>query len=176
LATSLSAATGVRIVIEREECEMSTRQRTGPPVTEPVGLQLSRIAKVVSRAFDDALAKAGGSLPMWLVLVSIKAQHHGVQRDLARAVGVEGPTLTHHLNKMETAGLLTRTRDRENRRVHRVVLTEAGEEAFQRLRAAALAFDHQLRRGVTKSQLETLGAIFARLQANAEASQRALEG
>jgi MarR family transcriptional regulator for hemolysin len=155
---------------------MSSWLSTGPPVAEPIGLQMSRTAKVVSRAFDAALSEAGGSLPMWLVLVSVKAQQHGIQRDLAQAVGVEGPTLTHHLNRMEAGGLLTRTRDRENRRVHRVVLTEAGEEAFQRLRVAALAFDHQLRKGVTKSQLETMAAILARLRTNAEASQRVLQG
>ena len=42
---------------------------------------------------------------MWLVLVSLKRQRHGAQRELADAVGIEGPTLTHHLNRMETAGL-----------------------------------------------------------------------
>ena len=50
---------------------------------------------MLARAFDDALAAAGGSLPVWLVLVSLKAQRHGMQRQLAETVGVEGPTLTH---------------------------------------------------------------------------------
>jgi len=63
------------------------------------------------RAFDAALAGAGGSLPVWLILLSVKVQRHGAQREIAEAVGIEGPTLTHHLNRMENAGLLTRTRD-----------------------------------------------------------------
>ena len=70
---------------------------------EPIGLLLSRTAKAVSRAFDDALTQAGGSLPDWLVLVSLEGQAHGAQRELADAVGIEGPTLTHHLNRMEAA-------------------------------------------------------------------------
>ena len=45
----------------------------GPPVAEPIGLQVTRTAKLLSRAFDDALAEAGGSLPVWLVLVSVKS-------------------------------------------------------------------------------------------------------
>src|SRR3954447_20549334 len=88
------------------------------PSVEPIGLQLARTAKVVSGAFDDALVEAGGSLPTWLVLVSLKTGRHRMQRDLAEAVGVEGPTLTHHLNRMEADGLVTRTRDPENRRTH----------------------------------------------------------
>src|ERR1700730_11578067 len=113
----------------------------GPPVVEPIGLQLSRTAKVVSRAFDNALSQVGASLPMWLVLVSLKAARHGAQRDLAEAIGVEGPTLTHHLNRMEPAGLVTRTRDPTNRRVHQVELTEAGEATFERLLSVVAAFD-----------------------------------
>ena len=138
----------------------------GPPSREPIGLQLTRTAKGVSRAFDDALAEKGGSLPMWLILVSLKGQRHGAQRELAEAVGVEGPTLTHHLNRMETAGLVTRTRDPANRRVHRVELTEAGEAVFQRLLATVIAFDARLRTGFTDEEISALGSVFGRLRAN----------
>src|SRR5215472_15653517 len=109
-----------------------------PPVRPPIGLQLARAARSVSRAFDDALAQAGGSLPVWLVLISLKTQRLGNQRELADAVGVTEATLTHHLNAMDARGLLTRQRDPANRRVHLVRLTEDGEAAFLRLRDAAI--------------------------------------
>jgi MarR family transcriptional regulator, transcriptional regulator for hemolysin len=138
----------------------------GPPAREPVGLVLARTAKVVSRSFDDALAEAGGSLPTWLILVSLQRGRHGAQRELADAVGIEGPTLTHHLNRMEAAGLVTRTRDPANRRVHRVELTEAGQEAFRRLVGAVTAFDRRLRRGLTRAQVDGLDDLLGRLRAN----------
>ena len=139
----------------------------GPPAVEPIGLQLTRTAKGVSRAFDEALSQVGGTLPTWLVLVSLKAQRHGAQRNLAEAVGVEGPTLTHHLNRMEAAGLVTRRRDPQNRRVHQVELTEAGEATFQRLLGSVTAFDQHLRRGFTNKEIDGISSIFARLRANA---------
>jgi MarR family transcriptional regulator for hemolysin len=163
-----ATATDAHMSTEAPDCKVPGWLPAGPPAGEPIGLQLSRTSKVVSRAFDAALAEAGGSLPTWLVLVSLKAQRHGAQRDLAEAVGIEGPTLTHHLNRMEAAGLLTRTRDPANRRVHRVDLTEAGEAAFERLRAVALAFDQHLRSVVTKGELETMAAVLGRLRARAE--------
>ena len=141
----------------------------GPPVAEPIGLQLARTAKAVSRAFDDALAQEGGSLPSWLVLVSLKARRHGAQRELAEAVGVEGPTLSHHLNRMEAAGLITRTRDPANRRVHQVELTEAGEAMFQRLLGAVTAFDQKLRRGFSNNELDAVSSMLNRLRANTSA-------
>ncbi|MBV8983823.1 MAG: MarR family transcriptional regulator [Acidimicrobiia bacterium] len=140
----------------------------GPPEIEPIGLAVTRTAKLLSRAFDDALADAGGSLPTWLVLVSLMGTRHGKQRDLADAVGIEAATLTHHLNRMERAGLVTRRRDPENRRVHQVELTESGEVAFHSLRGHVAAFDRQLRAGFTRDELAQLRGFLDRLAANAK--------
>jgi MarR family transcriptional regulator for hemolysin len=137
-----------------------------PPARPPVGLQLARSAKSVSRAFDDALAQAGGSLPVWLVLISLKSQRPGNQRALADAVGIKEATLTHHLNTMDAQGLITRERDPANRRVHVVELTEAGEEAFGRLRDAAIAFDQRLRRGISGEDVAVLEDLLGRLERN----------
>jgi MarR family transcriptional regulator for hemolysin len=138
----------------------------GPPAREPIGLQLARTSKLVSRAFDDALAAVGGSLPTWLILMSVKSGRHGAQRDIAQAVGVEGPTLTHHLNRLERDGVITRTRDPGNRRIHRVELTESGEAAFFQMLSAVQVFDRQLRAGLGKEQLTVLEGVLARLRDN----------
>src|ERR1017187_8023979 len=138
-----------------------------PPARPPIGLQLTRTARSVSRAFDDALAEAGGSLPVWLVLLSLKSQQPGNQRELANAVGIREATLTHHLNAMDAQGLVTRRRDPANRRVHLVELTDEGEQAFLRLRAAAAAFDQQLRRGIADQEVAALAGLLGRLEHNA---------
>src|ERR1700676_1352300 len=114
------------------------------PARTPIGLHLARVAREVSRAFDDALVAAGGSLPVWLVLSSLKSREIGNQRELAEAMGTQGATPTHHLNAMESAGLVTRRRNSENRRAHVVELTTAGDALFLRLREAALGFDTRL--------------------------------
>jgi MarR family transcriptional regulator for hemolysin len=136
------------------------------PAQVPIGLQLTRAARTVSRAFDDALLAAGGSLPLWLVLLNLKTRRVANQREPAGAVGVTEPTLTHHLNAMEAAGLLTRRRDPANRRIHVVELTDQGEAAFVRLRDAAIAFDRRLRAGVASQELVRLGSLLDRLRSN----------
>lgn len=137
------------------------------PVGQPIGLNLARTAKSVSRAFNDALAAAGGSLPTWLILLSLKTRRLGNQRALADAVGIQGATLTHHLNVLEADGLLTRRRDPANRRIHLVELTDHGETMFHRLRAAAIAFDQRLRAGLADEEIATLERLLARLRENA---------
>lgn len=136
------------------------------PSTPPIGLELAATAKSVRRAFDDTLTAAGGSLPTWLVLVSVKSHTLGNQRDLATAIGITGATLTHHLNAMENDGLLIRRRDPDNRRIQHVELTAAGQAAFQRLRAAATTFDRRLRRGLTRADSDALTTLLHRLRDN----------
>jgi MarR family transcriptional regulator for hemolysin len=137
------------------------------PEPVPIGLRLARAAKTVSRAFDDALAEAGGSRPTWLVLLSLKSRAVASQRELAEAIGIRGPTLTHHLDVMETAGLVTRRRDPANRRVHLVELTPEGDATFLRLADAVTGFDQRLRRGFSQREIAEVEELLDRLCGNA---------
>jgi len=139
------------------------------PTQTPIGMELAGVARDVGRAFDAALARAGGSRPMWLVLLSLKSRPTANQRELAAAVGIQDATLTHHLNGMEAEGLLTRRRDPANRRVHLVELTEAGDAAFRRLRTVAQHYDTRLRTGFSDADLDTLRGLLARLRDNVTA-------
>jgi MarR family transcriptional regulator for hemolysin len=136
-----------------------------PPGT-PVGLQLALTSKLVSRAFNDVLAEAGGSLPVWLVLSSLKQEHRRTQLELARAIGIEGPTLTRHLDGLEESGLVIRHRDTGDRRAVRVELTEAGEQLHAALLKGVIAFHKRLTRGVSEPELERLNRTLARLADN----------
>jgi len=138
----------------------------GRPAREPLGLHLTRVSRSVSRAFDDVLTEAGGSLPVWVVLISLKSGQIASQRELAGAVGIQGATLSHHLDAMESAGLVTRRRDPRNRRLHLVELTPDGETLFARLREVAFAFDQRLRAGLTEHDVDRLEALLGRLRDN----------
>ncbi|GHF90780.1 MULTISPECIES: MarR family winged helix-turn-helix transcriptional regulator [Amycolatopsis] len=136
------------------------------PATAPIGVVLARTAKTAARAFDQALAAAGGSQPVWQILISLKTRAVANQRELADAVGIQGATLTHHLNGMEDAGLVTRRRDPANRRVHLVELTDDGEQLFHRLATAAIAHDQRMRQGLTDTEIAQLADLLTRLAAN----------
>lgn len=136
------------------------------PTPAPIGVVLARTAKTAARAFDQALATAGGSQPVWQILIALKTTPVANQRELAEAVGIQGATLTHHLNGMETAGLVTRRRDPANRRVHVVTLTPDGEQLFLRLASAAIAHDQRMRKGLSDTEVAQLAALLHRLADN----------
>ena len=135
---------------------------------ESLSLLLGRTAKGLSRAFDDALLAAGGSSPVWQVLLALQSGGHRTQGELAEAIGIRQPTLTHHLDAIERAGLVTRERVDGNRRVQQVGVTELGERLFLRLRRAAAAFDGRLRAGLDDAEVAELRRLLAQLAENAQ--------
>ena len=136
------------------------------PRGTPIGLQLARASKVVGRAFNEALAEVGGSLPIWLILTTLRGDAHPSQQKLARAVGVEGPTLTRHLDQLEAAGLVRRVPHPDDRRGVRVEPTEAGLALHARMLEVVIAFNRRLTAGLSQSDLARLRELLDALEAN----------
>ena len=130
----------------------------------PIGFVLFQTAKVTSRAFEAFLfGHQGGSLSTWFVLLALHANRSIPQGDLAGFAGIQGPTLTHHLNAMENEGLVCRIRSANDRRMHLVTITNAGQARFRSLQAKAKTFDEALRKALRKSEMVKLRNLLGRL-------------
>jgi MarR family transcriptional regulator, transcriptional regulator for hemolysin len=127
---------------------------------------LAATAKAVGRAFNGALAESGGSIAIWLILNALRSEPRRSQLELARAVGIEGPTLTRHLDGMEQAGLVRRRRGSPDRRAVQVEVTPAGRALHGRLLKTVIGFNRQLRTGFSADDEETLRSLLDRLQEN----------
>jgi len=136
------------------------------PRGTPIGRKLATTAKAVGAAFNAALAAEGGSAPTWLILNALRDGQWTAQLDLARALGIESPTLTRHLDKLEQSGLVVRRQSEADRRAVRVELTEAGEDAYQRMLATVIAFNRRLQAGVGRDELKQLDVVLDRLAEN----------
>ncbi|MEN2742828.1 MarR family winged helix-turn-helix transcriptional regulator [Microbacterium sp. X-17] len=140
----------------------------------PLGLRLNQVARVVGQQFDRALTEVGGSLPVWLVLLSLAGRRPATQRELAGRIGITEATLSHHLGAMERQGLIARARNGENRRVHDVSVTDAGLARFHELREVAVAFDGRLNAGLPEADQARLAALLDHVVANI--SERPIPG
>ena len=133
---------------------------------KPIGIEISQTGKIVARAFDDMLAAAGGSLAVWQVLATLAQGEPEMQRRMATSIGIEDATLTHHLSRMESRGLVSRERDPNNQRIQRVSLTPTGRTLFETLLERVIAFDAQLRQGLRAEEVSTLRTLLAHLRVN----------
>jgi MarR family transcriptional regulator for hemolysin len=144
--------------------------RRNRPVLEPLGRQLVFTAKSLREAFEDVLAAAGGSLPSWVVLSTLADIGCVNQAALAGHVHLEGATITHHIDRLEAAGLVRRQLDPADRRVRLLELTEAGAELHARLLEAAIELQGVVMAGLTADDRAALARCLAVIQANLAAS------
>jgi MarR family transcriptional regulator for hemolysin len=99
---------------------------------------------------------------------SLEARQWRTQHELAETIGIEGPTLTRHLDGLEDAGLVQRIRDPHDRRAISVELTDAGHAAYAKMREAVITFTSRLEAGFSKRELDELHELLGRLAENVQ--------
>jgi len=109
------------------------------------------------RSKTDALLRAHGlTSAMGTVLACLAASDVPFsQRELAQAVGVEGPTLVRLLDRLEAGGFAKRVADPNNRRVKRVELTAKAATCFVTLLAVEKQLGSKLLRNIPEADIAT---------------------
>lgn len=131
---------------------------------ERLGRLLAMAGKVSRAHFDRSLASVGSSLNTYLVLRMALMCPEVSQRQLAAALGIEGPTLTHHLDRLEADGLIARVRKPDDRRVSYVELTAAGRAHLERVESFAEVQDKEFRSMFTPEEEAMLTALLTRIR------------
>jgi MarR family transcriptional regulator, transcriptional regulator for hemolysin len=131
---------------------------------ERLGRLLAMTGKVVREAFNEDLANVGSSLNAYIILTHADTNPGLSQRQLAAMLGIEGPTLTHHLDRLTAEGLLRRVRHPDDRRAYCVELTPEGAAHLEHVTAYADQFDAGFRKLFTEPELGTLFELLTRIR------------
>jgi MarR family transcriptional regulator, transcriptional regulator for hemolysin len=131
---------------------------------ERLGRLLAMTGKVAREHFDRSLAAVGSSLNTYVVLRIVANCPSVSQRHLASALGIEGPTLVHHLDRLAADGLIERVRNQTDRRVSYVELTPAGRTHLDRVEAYAEVQDKEFRSMFTVEEAATLTTLLTRIR------------
>lgn len=140
-----------------------------PPLAAEFGYQLGHAARRWRRALDEALASEDLTEAMWRPLVHLARLGDGArQNDLARSLGIEGPSLVRLLDRLEAAGLVARSEDPTDRRAKALRLTPEGAALTDRLQATVRTVCAELTEGVSPAELEACLSVFARMAEQAD--------
>jgi len=149
---------------------ISTQSNSGNKV-EPIGRDLVFTAKALREAFEDAMARAGGSLGIWIVLNAISDEGFVSHSILASHAHVDGATITYHVDRAEKLGLVQREVDPDDRRVKRLRLTPEGTRVYKLLWTVAREFEAHVMAGITDAEQARLRRTLAKLRANLAADE-----
>jgi len=138
-----------------------------PAVPEPLARTLALTHKALHERAEEELAAHGSDLTTWIVLRQLAAPERGAisQRELADHLGIAGPTLVRHLDRLEGEGLVRRARDDQDRRVSRLSLTPRARRLLQRLQPVMAEHDRQTRALLSATELRALERALAKLHA-----------
>jgi len=104
--------------------------------------------------------------PQWGAL-SLLLVHDGLTiGTMSQMRGVDAPTGTGIITRLEQNGLVERQHDREDRRVVKVYLTDEGRDISHTLTSVVEQFDQSLKRGFSEAELERLEEQLQQIIAN----------
>jgi len=139
------------------------------PTSRSIGYLVRQTHRAFTRALQARIASSGVSIGMWYFLRVLWQEDGLSQRELSQRVGMMEPTTASALDNMERKGFVRRLRNRTDRRVVNVFLTERGRALRRELLPLAAAVNERAVRGVSADDIGRLRAILARLRAALDA-------
>lgn len=129
---------------------------------------VGRTAAALRHQLEVQMAEHGATLPEFLILHVVATQPGLSQRGLADQVGVERPTMSHHLDRLETLGLVERRRDPTDRRILRIHPTPPGRRRLAKLDAIVEALERHLHDQLSEREAKVLHMALARIAASVD--------
>uniref|UniRef100_E1T919 Transcriptional regulator, MarR family n=1 Tax=Burkholderia sp. (strain CCGE1003) TaxID=640512 RepID=E1T919_BURSG len=106
-------------------------------ITNSIGLKLVKARNLLSAEMDAALKDLEITSPQMGILLSMKQGIANTPFELSKMLGIDTGLMTRMLDKLESNGLLQRSRDPGDRRVVNLTLTAAGQKVAERVREIA---------------------------------------
>lgn len=146
------------------------------PDQEMLPKLLGRVIGEASRAWryemNRALRPLGLNLSMRLVLLQLQRNPDGLmQADLARNLGIEGPTLVRLLDKLEQKGWIARIASAEDRRRKTTVLTPEAAGPVKIIEQLSDTLREKMMAGLSLEQMDQCAQIMTRIRNNLQAER-----
>ncbi|WP_394838225.1 MarR family transcriptional regulator [Pendulispora rubella] len=139
------------------------------PLEEQVTFAMIRAMKAHFRRSAPRLAELGLQLGQDMLLRLLWEKDGLSQSELIARLGVEPPTVTKAIGRLEKEGLVTRRRDPDDARVSRVHLTPRAKRLRDPVMQVWADMEARALAGLSEEERQTLRALSLRVRANLEA-------
>ena len=125
----------------------------------------ARLCNKAARMRLGAMGTWPGQIPIVLCLLAEKGLS---QKELIERTRIEQSTMAEHLDRMERDGLIYRVRDKRDRRVFRIFLSDSVNESADWLMSELEAGGRLYTTGITNKELEQCSSTLATIIGNLE--------
>jgi len=139
-----------------------------------IGSMLSRVRVEMLAAIDRELAADKRIAPLemsaaqYIIVANLAGPGEPKSAaDLCKGISYDAGAMTRMLDRLESKGLIRRSRSAHDRRLMILELTEEGRAAYPRMREISMAVANRFLRGFTKAEARQLEGFLSRMLENA---------
>ncbi|MGM0537186.1 MAG: transcriptional regulator SlyA [Pseudomonadota bacterium] len=137
-----------------------------------IGFQLSRVPRLWRAVIDRRLSPLGLTQTRWITLYHLWRLGDGQpQCDLARAIGVEAPSLVRTLDQLAEQGLVERRGCEQDRRTKRIYLTPEATPLLEKIDTVVSQARSEMLAGLDDTEVAQLASLLSRIEENGLAIQ-----
>jgi len=135
-------------------------------VKETTGYALAKVCKAHRGSVGELLAEVGLYVGQEMVLIELWREDGLRGGELAARLGVEPPTITKMLRRLERCGLVERRPDPRDARSFRVHLTEEGRTLEEPVTRCWEKVEEKTLAGMSPEEQRTLHRLLTKVRAN----------
>lgn len=131
-----------------------------------IGFLIHDVSRLRRTVVDKALRPMGVTRSQWWVLANL-SRHGGegtMQTELAKVMDVGKVTLGGLIDRLETAGLVKRQADPEDRRAKRVVMTPKGTKLLADIQEIAFEVNGKIMNGIAKNDIARAETVLYKMK------------
>ena len=133
----------------------------------PLGSDLARLVRIWRALIDHRLKPLELTQTHWVTLHNIhELPPDQSQIQLAKAIGIEQPSLVRTLDQLEEKGLISRHTCASDRRAKRIKLTEKARPIITEMEAVIRKTRGEILAGISEQELDILLNLVGRLEKN----------
>ncbi|ROP61948.1 MarR family transcriptional regulator for hemolysin [Enterobacter sp. BIGb0383] len=133
----------------------------------PLGSDLARLVRIWRALIDHRLKPLELTQTHWVTLHNIhQLPPDQSQIQLAKAIGIEQPSLVRTLDQLEEKGLISRQTCANDRRAKRIKLTENANPIIDKMETVIKKTRGEILSGISPDELDLLMKLIGRLEHN----------
>ncbi|KON89793.1 MarR family transcriptional regulator [Sporosarcina globispora] len=126
---------------------------------------INQFTRHFSKLLNESLVPLGLYTAQWTIIYRLKTGGPSTQKELSSYLGVEAPTMTRTLARLEKSGWITRTAGKDKRE-KLIELTEAAIREYDNWLAAVRSSESSVLRYITEEEISTMIRLMAKMREN----------
>ena len=126
---------------------------------------INQFTRHFSKVLNESLVPLGLYAAQWTIIYRLKIGGPSTQKEISSYLGVEAPTMTRTLARLEISGWITRTAGKDKRE-KLISLTDRAIQEYDNWLAAVRSSESNVLQNITEEEISTMITIMAKMREN----------